>query len=278
MRRLLLPALFLLLNSALGQQLGSTELFGVPYVSVQDLARGLGTEATRVGQSVVIRSGSGILTLFVGQQDYLWLPAGMADTRERRMAAPTVEDDSRLWVPLTLVEDLGGSVSGIVVILPDRTRLLLTEAAGVEVEGPRVPVAPMAAEQVELDNGVLALRLQHQGQSVLLVDAGLLALALPEQRAGIDEFNAGITGYRPLYFVLSSSAETAASLEFTFRQGDSAVVLGPDDGLVVLRGDPASVAPGRPLSGVLLLPVTTNLRVPLQVEWQDRTASMVFRR
>ncbi len=278
-----LTAALLLCGFALGQQLATTEVFGVSYVSVADLARGLGTGATSIGSSTVVRTGFGILTVFAGEQDFLWQDSAGSGTTELRLNAPVLELAGEVWAPLSMLEQLGGTVSGIVVIMPDRTRLLLADATAEPPTLPQEPAAiapPRAAGSatVELANGVRALRLQAQGQSMLLVDLGLLALAYPERRPELDSFNAELGGYRPLYFVLGASTPGPANLEFRLSQAGMNATLGPDDGVVILQGDPARVGPAAALSGVLLLPPTTNLRLPLQVQWLQQTGALVFRR
>ena len=196
-----------------------------------------------------------------------------------------VELAGELWAPLSLIGQLGGTVSGIVVIMPDRSRLLLNDGpvsqpapAAADPAPAHVVRVPQANGTVPLANGVQALRLHALGQSVLLADLGLLALAYPDQRVAFDSFNAGLSGYRPLYFVLSAGVAGPAHLEFNLDQGSLSTRLAPEDGVVILQGDPREVGPGQPLSGILLLPLATNLRAPLQVQWLDQTMSMVFRR
>src|SRR5690554_3754679 len=121
-------AVLLLFGFALGQQLATTQVFGVSYVNVADLARGLGTSATRLGTSTVVRTGFGILTVFAGEQEFLWQETAGSETTELRLSAPVLDLSGELWAPLSLLEQLGGTVSGIVVIMPDRTRLLLAAA------------------------------------------------------------------------------------------------------------------------------------------------------
>ena len=140
------------------------------------------------------------------------------------------------------------------------------------------PQSLAGSELVELGNGVSALRFRAGTQSVLITDLGLLALVQPAERSRFDEFMRELSGYRPLYFVLSAAEQGETSLEFTVRQGSMSRKLTEGDGVVLLSGDPATVAPGKPVSGVLLLPGTTNLRAPLQLQWQHLSAGMIFRR
>lgn len=281
MLRKLSVLLFLCLSSALAQQVAGLELFGVRHFSVNDLARGLNTAATRIGNSVVVRTDFGILTLWTGEREYLWLPAGEQEPAQRRLSAPVTEAGGELWAPLDLLHDLGASISGVVLVLPDRTRLVLAGEAAQEpvpVLGERPAAAAGDSQVIELANGVLALRMTAGGQSLLLVDLGLLGLAYPERRSDFDSFNAGLEGQRPLYFVLSASEPGLADLSFLIRQPGVNSRLDPADGVVIVQGEPSALGPGSSLSGVLLLPAATNLRGNLQVQWQQVTADMIFRR
>ncbi len=272
--------LILCLGCAFGQQVAETELYGVRHFSVNDLARGLDTAATRIGNSVTVRTGFGMITVWAGERDWLWLPAGETEPRELRLSVPVTDAGGELWAPRELLEEIGASISGVVLVLPDRTRLLLSgETPGVPAPLPALPPPSATARSqiIDLANGVKALHLTAGEQSVLLVDLGLLGLAYPGLRSDLDEFNAGLDGQRPLYFVLSASEPAEADLSFGIRQSGVNSRLDPTGGVVIVQGD-AAVAPGSPVSGVLLLPAATNLRGTVQVEWQQLTADMIFRR
>lgn len=274
--------LFLLAPAAPGmaQQLARTSFHAADYFSLDDLARNLGTVTGQLGGSTVLRTGFGILTLFTDTGEWLWSAEGSAGSAEGRLALPPVQSGGTLWVPLELLDILGATVSGVVVVLPDRTRLLLTEPAQPgAVAAPPPASAPLAAsELIELGNGVNALRLNHGSQSLLITDLGLLSLVQPAERSSFDQFMQELSGYRPLYFVLSAATAGTYSAEFTVRQGSLERELSSGAGVVLLRGDTETVAPGRPVSGLILLPETTNLRAPLQVQWQHLSAAMIFRR
>lgn len=279
-------AFLLLLGGGAARQLARLNMLSGEYVSVDDLARNLGTVATRLGSSVVLRTGFGILTLFEAEADYLWLPDGASEPEERRLSLPPVHRGETLWAPLELLPALGATISGVVVIMPDRTRLVLTEpgelppATATPQEAPNLPAVRPASTggPVELGSGVMGLRLSTDDQSVLITDLGLLSLIQPERRHSFDAFMQELNGYRPLYFVITAAAEGSASMDFRVRQGSSERALRVGDGVVLLQGDPDNVAPGQPVSGVLLLPETVNLRAAVQVQWQQQSSGMIFRR
>lgn len=276
-RTLLMLAAFLACAAASARQVSTTVLAGVPYLKVSEFAGALGTVPTVLGPSVVLRTGFGVATLFTGSSDYLWLPGGANEPFEGSLPVPVREQDGELWAPLELVDALGGSVSGVVAIMPDRSRLLLSELQPPAVAAV-TPAAPAGSRSVELGHGVRALQLSVPGRSLLLADAGLLGLALPEQRAALDEFNKAAHGSRPLYFVFAADAESAFDASVRFSQEGLEETASFEGELVVLAGDPAAVGPDSPLSGLLLLPVTADLRRPLRVEWLEAGALFSFRR
>lgn len=255
---------------------------GEPYLSVHDFGTALGAPPTELGPSVVLRTDFGTLTLFHGSSDYVWSSGLEAGPREGQLPAPVREDGGELWAPLGLVPALGGSISGRVVIMPDRSRLLLADAQTGAAAPPLLtedtPGPPARHAVVELANGVQALQLHGDSGSLLLVDAGLLALAFPDLRRELDVFNADAHGFRPLYFVFAAHEETAFPAAVTFRQEGLTETAEFSAETVVLQGDAAAVEPGGPLSGVLLLPVTADLRRPLRVQWQEVDSEFRFRK
>lgn len=276
--------LLLALGSSAAQQVAASEFLGVRHFSVTDFARGLGTSATGFGNSVVVRTDFGILTLFTGERDYLWLPEGGTEPREYRAAVPVTEAAGHVWATMEILDTMGATVSGVVVVLPDRSRLVLTGnlpaggAAAASLPPFQRAPADSGSEVIELANGVRALRMTQGEYSLLLVDLGLLGLAFPEQRGELDAISAGLAGRRPLYFVLSADSPAPAVLSFSVLQPGMNARLEPPDSVVIVQGSQLELAPGSPVSGVVLLPAATNLRGPLRVEWQQVTAEMIFRR
>src|SRR5690554_749106 len=124
MTRLAVLLILMLLSLTSAQGVQVREFAGVTHVSLQDVATVLGEAATRVGDSVTLRTPFGVLTLFSGSQDGFWRAAAGGAEVELRLALPLREDRGALWAPLSLLTQLGGTVSGRVVVLPDRTRLL----------------------------------------------------------------------------------------------------------------------------------------------------------
>ncbi len=275
MTRLAVLLILMLLSLTSAQGVQVREFAGVTHVSLQDVATVLGEAATRVGDSVTLRTPFGVLTLFSGSQDGFWRAAAGGAEVELRLALPLREDRGVLWAPLSLLTQLGGTVSGRVVVLPDRTRLLLEEAATPGfIPVPALPGAAVRSENVELGNGVQGIRLFSGNQSLLLVDLGLLSLALPGQRAEFDSIMLGLQGERPLYFVLTSREDAPLDPELSLSQ--SGVTVRSE--MLAANGSFDSVGPESPVTGIVLLPERFNPRAQLTVQWQGVSATAVLRR
>ena len=112
---------------------------------------------------------------------------------------------------------------------------------------------------------------------MLLVDAGLLSLALPAERTALDNVLNKIEG-RPLYFVATSLALTSWQAEVTFTQGGQSFTAKAPFSLNILEGDDKQLGPDSSVSGVILLPQWISLREPLTVRWMGAAGNFQFRR
>lgn len=299
-------------GTALAQGVATRMLAGHLHVSLDDIGARLGQAVTAFGSSLTVRSGFGNLTLWLDSREALWLPQGAVEPEILELPFPVHEAGDTLWAPVEVLTLMEATISGQVVIMPDRTRLVLAlPAAAADIRanpeppdsspgatappadglsgdagaqpgagsGPGLPGAGLRDwEPVRLENSVPGLRLYSGSQSLLLLDMGLLGLAFPESRAQFDAFLAQAGTERPLYFVLTSSEHGPWDARFEFSQDGLNTVAEPPYDVVLLEGDLESVGPGATVSGVILLPSATNLRQPLQVEWQQVTAQIVFRR
>lgn len=270
MRFLLPPLIWLLgLTFAVTQEIPLLTHAGQQLLSLTQLSRNLGQLPSVIGDTVTLRLEVGVLTLFQGSREALWFARGSTEPDEVTLAAATLHHDGHWWVATELISILGGSINGRALSLPGHARLLLERDANA--------ASGSGNDTVLLANNVEALQLQQGPVSVLLADLGLLGLAFPEQQMKIDGFLAAQQGARPLYFVLTSSAASDWDGVFTFQQGTVQFTAGPQQ-LVILEGDPLTVAPQQPVTGVIMLPATLNLRSPLQVSWTETSGSITFRR
>jgi hypothetical protein len=270
--RFLLPPIIslLIVTLAAAQEIPLLAHAGSQLLSLSQLARNLGELPASMGDTVTLRLPSGVLTLFNGSREALWFARGAEGPAEATLAAATLHHDGHWWVSTDLIPVLGGRISGRVLLLPGQARQLLADSA--------TAASGSGYGTVMLANAVPALQLQQGPLSVLLVDLGLLGLAFPGQQEQIDSFLAAQAGTRPLYFVLTGSAEAVWDDGFTFRQDTLQFTARQEQQLVILEGDGQRVTPEQPVTGVILLPAGINLRSPLQVSWQETSGTITFRR
>lgn len=277
---LALAAILLLASAARAQpdgRLGAVLRGGVLYLSLDDLARALGTRLTVAGDSVALRAREGILTLFEGSPDGLWQAAGAAEAGDVAARAPVLREGGRWYVPVDLLAAIGLELEGDVLRLPDGRGLAVARPADPPPAGERYEVLELAA-------GVPALRLYAPGEagprtvSALLVDLALLPLAVPEGRRELDALAAELGDERALYLVVTALAPSAWEAAFRFTQGDREVVARAPFRLRLLEGEAGRVGPGRPVAALILLPRSIDLRSPLRVAWGDLEVELAFRR
>lgn len=269
--RLALPAA-LLLSSVFAGGIPVRGSGSGALLSLTQLAREFGQVPTVVGDSVTLRLPEGVLTLWEGEGALLWFPRS-GEPVEKELARPTTFSDGHWWVSTQLAAVLGGSVSGRTLLLPGRARLLLDLPGSLGASG----ASGAGSQQIRLPHNVQALSLTSGEQTLLLVDLGLLGLAYPDQQAEIDAFTVELAGQQALYFVLTSQTENSWEANFILQQGGTLLHLQHPWEVALLDGDEQLVAPARPVSGVMLLPASVNLRAALTVTWQDTAGTTVFR-
>ena len=270
-KRFLLVSLLLLCTFAQAQIVSALTRAGEIFPSLQEVARAAGYSSSESADGLSVRAPTGILTVFVGSPDVLWQSAqGGAGEGSASLSAPVAEG---WYAPPDAFAMLGIKVTEEGVSLPDGRQLR------VRVRTPTLPRQSKYSEVVSLGRGVSGLMLYAPtGTSLLLVDAGLLSLALPDERLALDGFLDEVEGYRPLYFVATSLAPTSWQAEVTFTQGGQSFSASEPSNLSVLEGDTGQLSPDAPVSGVILLPQWVSLREPLEVRWMGAAGSFQFRR
>ena len=258
------------------QDVPALRLAGEPYLSLTDVSRALGYSVSEAPNSLTVRAEGGMLTVFESP-DILWKTPTSAED-ELNLPAPVVRQNGLWYAPEELFVLFEVRLEGEALVLPDGRRLDLT-----------FPLEKVAArgrgfETVSLGNQVDALALYASGSagadsvSLLLVDVGLLGLAFPDQQRALDAFMGSLKRGRPLYFVVSASSESPWETVVRFHQGEQSFEARYPEGLNVLEGEAGSASPERPVSGVVILPDTFNLREPVSVEWMSAGSSFQFRR
>lgn len=274
MKRVLFIFFLLLYSVSQAQTVSAVKRAGETFPSLQEVARSAGYSSSESAGGLTVRAPTGILTVFMGSPDVLWQSAqGQRQEDSASLSAPVAEG---WYAPPDAFALLGIKVSEEDVTLPDGKRLR------VRVRTPSLPRQGNRSDVVSLGRGVSGLMLYGRGPtraetSLLLVDAGLLSLALPNERLALDEFLNEVEGYRPLYFVATSLAPTSWQADMTFSQGGQSFTAKVPFNVSVLEGDTGQLSPDAPVSGVILLPQWISLREPLAVSWMGAVGNFQFR-
>jgi hypothetical protein len=161
----------------------------------------------------------------------------------------------------------------------------VTGAQGPIGQGTRLePGWPKEPELVDLGWGVPGLRMYAPGelgpasQSLLLADAGLLGLVMPDNRDAFDELVARAGRDRPLVLIATALLPGPWNAVISFEQGDLGIEARHPFRLRLLSGDPETLGPEAPVVAVVLLPESFNLREPIRVRWGGVSAEVTFRR
>lgn len=249
----------------------------VTLVEARAVARRLGLLLSEGAGVLTLRSPAGILTLFETSPDVVWKSASAAAAVERSLSGPVVHREGGWWLPSDALSFFGIDMVAGVLRGEDGTAVALAFP-------PAGPELHHGGELVDLGSGVPGLRLYAPGtagpatRSLLLADATLLGLALPEHRERFDQLVARVGSDHALILVVTALESGPWQAEVGFSQGDLRVEARHPFRLRLLSGDPASVGPRAPVLGVVLLPESFNLRAPIEVTWGHASAVIRFRR
>ncbi len=275
MKRVLFTLFLLLYSFSQAQSVSAIKRAEETFPSLEEVARAAGYSSSASANGLTVRTPAGILTVFVGSPDVLWQSAqGRRQEDNASLSAPVAQG---WYAPPDAFALLNIKVTEERVTLPDGKTLR------VRVRTLSSPRQSNRSEAVSLGRGVSGLMLYGWGParaetSLLLVDAGLLSLALPNERLALDDFLDEVEGYRPLYFVVTSLAPTSWQADVTFSQGGQRFTAKAPFNLSILEGDAGQLSPDAPVSGVILLPQWVSLREPLAVSWMGAAGNFQFRR
>lgn len=247
---------------------------------MSDLARLLSYSVTDSGNSVTLRTPEGVLVLFDDSPDLDWTPIDAVNTGATILSLPTpsFKEDGEWFAPTQVLDLLAASATSQTLTLPDGRELRLEIPATTQSQAAR------NSSLVDLGNGVMGLsfyKASPDGRdtlSLLLLDAGLMPLAFPEQRTQLDTVLTQLQEGKPLYFIVTSLADSSWDNRFRIEQDGRALEYSYPTGVSLLEGDATRVTPESPVSGVLLLPDWINLRRPISVTWAGVTATVRYRR
>lgn len=285
--QLMLRLLILLLGGLLScvgftESIPALRLAGVPYISLTELARSLGYSTSTSAGSLTIRSDTGVLVVFEGSPDAFWRSGSSQaslEESETSFSLPVHRQEEQWYAPEEVLLILGVRLQGSTLQLPQGRGQLTLEYPPDTLN----TSGPGSFEIVELGHGAYGLTLYGAGAagvdtlSLLLVDVGVLSLVYPEQQRELDTFMSTLEGGRPLYFVVTSVADGPWEASVTFMQEGRSFVAQPPYDLSVLEGERGLVGPARPVSGIVLLPGSFNLRAPITVQWGSSLAEFQFK-
>jgi hypothetical protein len=268
--RVLLMTLLVGVQCVLAQTISAKREAGVLYISLSDVAKQLGYSVSEGSGSLTIRFGDTVLTFFAGSPDITL--NGSDDT-----LSSSVSKSGDWFAPDDALSFLNVALEGDSLVLPDGHRVALDFPAA------RASFGSSRWEQVDLGNSVTGVSFYMSGStgeetvSILMLDLKLLALAFPDQQKALDAVSSKFMKGKPIYFLVTALAPSAWESSFTLEQQGRVLQYGGSS-VSLLEGDPTTVSPEVPVSGVLVLPDWVNLRQPITVTWSGITASVQFRR
>lgn len=267
------------LSLAWAQSVAGWQEEGFDYVALADVARLEGFPVSQDATSLSVQSPDGVLVVFAGSPDVSWQPVSGRGGGDVGLSVPVITRNSTWYVPADAVELLGVAVLGNNLQLTDGRRVTVDYRSNRTLQ-----TSVGRSEQVALANNVSAVALYAPGGagadsvSLLLADVGMLSLAFPEQRRDFDGILNQFNDARPLFFSVTALVASSWQSEVIFQQQGRRFIASSPDTLVVLAGDSARVSPEQPVTGVILLPTSFDLRRPMNVRWQDASTAMQFRR
>jgi hypothetical protein len=258
-------------SASLAQGVSARREAGALYVSLSDVATRLGYSVSESAGSFTVRFDTTVLTVFANSPDIT--VNGAEDT----LSSSAFEEKNEWFAPDDALSFLNVTLNGTSLNLPNGGTAML------EFPPASVTFGSARSEVVDLGNSVTGVSFYASGSageetiSVLMLDLKLLALAFPDQQKALDAVSSKFTTGKPIYFLVTALAPSAWESSFTLEQQGRVLQYGGSS-LSLLEGDPNTVTPSTPVSGVLVLPDWVNLRQPVTVTWSGITASVQFRR
>lgn len=263
--------------------LGALSLGGQYYVELGEFATSLNYPYSTTSGSFTLRSPQGILIVYSNSPDIDWTPVGgNPQESSQSMSAPVIRKDAQWFVPSDVYALLGISI--------DSTGLRLSDGRLFSLRLPSINSLPQSggrSEVVELANSVSAISLYSSSLagtntiSLMLVDLSLLALAYPEQRSLIDNFignTSNASNHRLLFFVISALESISWQGDVVFSQGTRRFSAQHPQHISLLSGDSRQVSPDAPITGIILLPKSFDLRSNITILWKGSSANFQFSR
>jgi hypothetical protein len=257
---------------ASAQTISARRVAGAVYISLSDVTTKLGYSVSESTGSFTIRFDTTVLTLFANSPDIT------LNGEENTLSSSAFEERNEWFAPDDALSFLNVTLNGSTVNFPDG------RTAPLEFPSASIAIGSSRSTTVDLGNSVTGVAFYASGSagnetvSVLMLDLKLLALAFPEQQREFDAVSSKFTKGKPIYFLVTTLADSPWQSSFTIEQNGRVLQYQAGSSLSLLEGDPNTVTPSTPVSGVLVLPDWVNLRQSVNVTWSGITASVQFRR
>jgi hypothetical protein len=264
--------LLLFFSSLAFAQVSARRVAGAVVVSLSDITTTLGYSVSESAGSFTIRFDNTVLTLFDQSPDITL--NGAEDT----LSSNAFEEKNEWFAPDDALSFLNVTLNGTTLTFPNG------QSASLEFPTNPTTFSSARTATIDLGNSVTGTAFYASGNagdetvSVLMLDLKLLALAFPEQQKEFDALSSKFTKGKPIYFLVTALADSPWQSSFTLEQDGKVLQYQAPNSLSLLEGDPNTVTPSTPVSGVLVLPDWVNLRAPVTVTWSGITASVQFRR
>ncbi len=264
--------LLFICSLATAQNVSARRVAGAVYVSLTDVTTRLGYSVSEGDGSFTVRFNNTVLTFFANSPDIT------VNGEENTLSSSAFEEKNEWFAPDDALSFLNVTLNGTSLSFPDGA------TAALEFPTNLTTVASAHSATVDLGNSVTGLAFYAAGSagdetvSVLMLDLKLLALTFPEQQKQFDAVSSKFTKGKPIYFLVTALADSSWQSSFTIEQNGRVLQYQAGSSLSLLEGDPNTVTPTTPVSGVLVLPDWVNLRQPVTVTWSGITASVQFRR
>ncbi len=268
MKHTIILIFIVFLPTSLAQSIKATRLANETYFSLEDVVKLLGYNSSTAQNSFTLRRADGILVAFANDPDLLWTPKN-SDTETLALASPILKRDGSWFAPTELLAFFAITLSGNVLILPNGKQASLYFPAPT----PRVD-ASQNTSSIPLANGNTALVFYSSSSgkdSLSLMIMDLEALPVSSQYKNLEESN-------PLYFIITAITDSNWPNEIIFRQGSKVFAARYPLNIVILEGGANKVGPEKPVSGVVTLPKSFDLRSSINVQWSGINADFRFQR
>jgi hypothetical protein len=270
--RYCLTFLLFVCSLASAQNISARRVAGALYVSLTDVTTKLGYSVSGSANSFTIRFDNTVLILFEKSPDIT------INGEEDTLSSSAFQERGEWFAPDDALSFLNVTLNGATVAFPNG------QTATLEYPNSPGTIASAHTATIDLGNSVTGIAFYASGSagdetvSVLMLDLKLLALAFPEQQKEFDAVASKFTKGKPIYFLVTALADSTWQSSFTIEQAGRVLQYQAPNSLSLLEGDPNTVTPNTPASGVLVLPDWVKLSQPVTVTWSGITASVQFRR